>query len=87
MAIFLFFSLSLTPFCPSLPSTFLPPFFPLSIPSILSPFLQLSPENAEEYIEYLVSIGRLDEAALKLAEIVNKVHIVCLVTLPLGTKE
>ena len=37
------------------------------------PILQLAAENSEEYIEYLVSIGRLDEAALKLAEVVNNV--------------
>lgn len=35
-------------------------------------YLQLCPENAEDYIEYLIAIDRLDEAALKLAEIVNK---------------
>lgn len=35
-------------------------------------FLQLCPEDAEEYIEYLAEIGRLDEAAVKLASIVNK---------------
>ena len=34
---------------------------------------QLSPENGESYVEYLISIGRLDEAAVKLAEIVNDV--------------
>ncbi|XP_075758287.1 pre-mRNA-splicing factor SYF1 [Pelodiscus sinensis] len=34
-------------------------------------YLKLSPENAEEYIEYLRSIDRLDEAALRLAVIVN----------------
>ena len=34
-------------------------------------FNQLSPENAEEYIEYLLSVGRLDEAALRLAAVVN----------------
>jgi len=49
----------------SLPSSLLP-----TLPPSL---LQLSPENAEEYIEYLTSINRLDEAAVKLAEIVNKV--------------
>ncbi|XP_030401394.1 pre-mRNA-splicing factor SYF1 isoform X2 [Gopherus evgoodei] len=32
---------------------------------------KLSPENAEEYIEYLRSIDRLDEAALRLATVVN----------------
>jgi pre-mRNA-splicing factor SYF1 len=32
----------------------------------------LYPEDAEDYIEYLISIGRLDEAAVKLAYIVNK---------------
>ena len=35
--------------------------------------LQLRPENAEEFIEYLIRIGRLDEAAVKLADIVNDV--------------
>ncbi|KAH1176025.1 pre-mRNA-splicing factor SYF1 [Mauremys mutica] len=34
-------------------------------------YLKLSPENAEEYIEYLRSIDRLDEAALRLANVVN----------------
>ncbi|XP_064395800.1 pre-mRNA-splicing factor SYF1-like [Halichondria panicea] len=34
-------------------------------------FLKLSPENGESYVEYLISIGRLNEAATKLAEIVN----------------
>lgn len=33
--------------------------------------LQLSPENAEEYIEYLRSIDRLDEAAVRLGAVVN----------------
>jgi len=33
--------------------------------------LKLQPENAEEYKDYLISIGRLDEACLKLADIVN----------------
>ena len=34
---------------------------------------QLMPENTEEYVEYLISIGRLDEAAVKMADIVNDV--------------
>uniref|UniRef100_A0A8B9NZG6 XPA binding protein 2 n=1 Tax=Apteryx owenii TaxID=8824 RepID=A0A8B9NZG6_APTOW len=34
-------------------------------------YLKLSPENAEEYIEYLRSIDRLDEAAVRLAVVVN----------------
>ncbi|XP_059588408.1 pre-mRNA-splicing factor SYF1 isoform X2 [Alligator mississippiensis] len=34
-------------------------------------YLKLSPEGAEEYIEYLRSIDRLDEAALRLAAVVN----------------
>ncbi|XP_066563909.1 pre-mRNA-splicing factor SYF1 [Amia ocellicauda] len=34
-------------------------------------YLKLCPENAEEYIEYLRSMGRLDEAAVRLAAIVN----------------
>ncbi|KAM3927342.1 pre-mRNA-splicing factor SYF1 [Leptodactylus fuscus] len=35
-------------------------------------YLKLFPENAEEYIEYLRSIDRLDEAASRLAAIVNQ---------------
>lgn len=35
-------------------------------------YLKLAPEDTEDYIEYLISIGRLDEAALKLAQIVNQ---------------
>uniref|UniRef100_A0A8C5WMC7 Pre-mRNA-splicing factor SYF1 n=1 Tax=Leptobrachium leishanense TaxID=445787 RepID=A0A8C5WMC7_9ANUR len=35
-------------------------------------YLKLSPENAEEYIEYLRSVDRLDEAASRLAAIVNQ---------------
>ena len=35
--------------------------------------LQLRPENSEEFIEYLISIGNLDEAAVKLADVVNNV--------------
>lgn len=33
--------------------------------------VQLSPENTEEYIDYLRSVGRLDEAAVRLAAVVN----------------
>jgi len=33
--------------------------------------LKLQPENTEQYIDYLVSIDRLDEACMKMAEIVN----------------
>ncbi|KAH6944400.1 hypothetical protein HPB50_002912 [Hyalomma asiaticum] len=33
---------------------------------------KLCPENAEEFVEYLTSIGRLDDAAVLLANIVNK---------------
>ena len=33
--------------------------------------MQLSPENAEEYIDYLRTVGRLDEAAVRLASVVN----------------
>ena len=36
--------------------------------------VQVCPENTEEFIEYLKSIGHLDEAAKKLAEIVNRVR-------------
>jgi len=34
-------------------------------------FLKLQPEDAEEYVDYLVSINWLDEAAVKLAAVVN----------------
>ncbi|KAM3964811.1 pre-mRNA-splicing factor SYF1 fand [Aphomia sociella] len=34
-------------------------------------YLKLCPEDTEEYIDYLISINKLDEAALKLAQIVN----------------
>ncbi|KAJ8251347.1 hypothetical protein GJAV_G00220370 [Gymnothorax javanicus] len=34
-------------------------------------YLKLSPENAEEYIDYLQSVNRLDEAAVRLAAVVN----------------
>lgn len=39
-------------------------------------YLKLFPENAEEYIVYLVSIDRLDEAALRLAAIVNQENFI-----------
>ena len=39
-------------------------------------YLRLQPEEAEKFIEYLKSIGNLDEAAQKLAEIVNDEHFV-----------
>ncbi len=32
-------------------------------------------EKSEDFVEYLKSIGRLDDAAVKLAEIVNRVII------------
>ncbi|CAG0878572.1 unnamed protein product [Darwinula stevensoni] len=35
-------------------------------------YLKLRPEEAEDYIEYLQSVGRLDEAAQHLAHLVNK---------------
>lgn len=35
-------------------------------------YLKLCPENAEEFVEYLKRIGRLDDAAVRLADIVNK---------------
>jgi pre-mRNA-splicing factor SYF1 len=34
-------------------------------------YLQLDFNAAEDYIEYLIEIGRLDDAAVKLAEVVN----------------
>lgn len=35
-------------------------------------YLKLQPEDVEEYIEYMKSVDRLDDAAIKLAEIVNR---------------
>ncbi|RWS31360.1 pre-mRNA splicing factor Syf1-like protein [Leptotrombidium deliense] len=35
-------------------------------------YLKLQPEDAEDFIEFLLSIGKLDEAAVKLAEVVNR---------------
>lgn len=35
-------------------------------------FLKLCPEDTEQYVDYLKTINRLDEAAVKLAAIVNK---------------
>ena len=34
-------------------------------------YLQVQPERTEEFIEYLKSIDRLDEAAVRLADIIN----------------
>ena len=34
--------------------------------------LKLDPDGAEDYIDYLISINRLDDAAVKLAEVVNR---------------
>lgn len=36
---------------------------------------KLEPENTEDYIDYLKSVGWLDEAATRLAFIVNKVLV------------
>eukprot|EP00112_Aurelia_sp_Birch-Aquarium-sp1_P022081 Seg611.1 transcript_id=Seg611.1/GoldUCD/mRNA.D3Y31 product="Pre-mRNA-splicing factor SYF1" protein_id=Seg611.1/GoldUCD/D3Y31 len=41
-------------------------------------YLKLQPENAEEYVDYLMDIGWLDEAAVRLASIVNDLwHELC----------
>ena len=37
---------------------------------------QLKPENVEEYIDYLVSIDRLDDAAIRLANVINEENFV-----------
>lgn len=37
--------------------------------------LKLDPDCAEDYIEYLISIGRLDDAAVKLAEVGGQTRI------------
>lgn len=41
-------------------------------------YLKLAPENAEEYVDYLKSIDRLDEAAIILAKTVNDENFVSL---------
>eukprot|EP00729_Bicosta_minor_P011498 gene11498-11990_t len=38
--------------------------------------LKLDADAAEDYIEYLISIDRLDDAAVKLADVVNREHFV-----------
>uniref|UniRef100_H2YVK1 Suppressor of forked domain-containing protein n=1 Tax=Ciona savignyi TaxID=51511 RepID=H2YVK1_CIOSA len=38
--------------------------------------LKLQPEDSEDYVEYLISIGRLDEACVKLAQLVNDEHFI-----------
>lgn len=37
-------------------------------------YLKLAPDDAEEYIEYLLSVNRLDDAAQQLASIVDNEH-------------
>ncbi len=39
-------------------------------------WLQMAPDEAEEFVEYLTSIGRLDDAAVQLAKIVNNQEFV-----------
>lgn len=39
-------------------------------------YLKLFPEDAEEYIEYLIDAGRLDEAAQQMANIVDNEHFI-----------
>lgn len=39
-------------------------------------YLKLFPENAEEYVEYVTGAGRLDEAAVVLAKVVNDENFV-----------
>ncbi|XP_031570615.1 pre-mRNA-splicing factor SYF1-like [Actinia tenebrosa] len=39
-------------------------------------YLKLQPENTEEYVKYLVDVGWIDEAATRLATIVNKENFV-----------
>lgn len=39
-------------------------------------FLQYDPSQREEYVDYLTSIGHVDEAALQLTELVNDEHFV-----------
>ena len=38
--------------------------------------LQLQPENMEEFIDYLIENKRLDEAAQRLEEIINKTDFI-----------
>lgn len=39
-------------------------------------YLKLAPEDAEEYIDYLISVEKLDEAAQQLANIVDNEHFI-----------
>ena len=39
-------------------------------------YLQFEPEGVEEYIDFLLSLGRVSEAALKLAEMLNRETVV-----------
>ena len=39
-------------------------------------YLQFDPEGVEEYVDFLLSIGRVGEAALKLAEMLNRENFV-----------
>ena len=50
--------------------------YPIIIIIIIIVRMQLCPEDTEDYIEYLKGIERLDEAALKLAEVVNNLKFV-----------
>lgn len=39
-------------------------------------YLKLCPENAEQYVDYLIEVNRLDEAAVMLGKIVNNENFV-----------
>ena len=39
-------------------------------------YLRFEPDGVEEYIDFLLSIGRVSEAASKLAELLNREHVV-----------
>lgn len=39
-------------------------------------YLQLNPDEAEEFVDYLISIGKLDEASVRLGQLVNNTDFV-----------
>jgi len=55
--------------------------------------LKLCPENAEDFVEYLLSVEHLDEAAVRLAQLVNnenfnsKKVLVCNISCLIGTDQ
>ena len=53
------------------------PWSPVCMYVCMHMLLQLWPENSEEFIEYLIANGNFDEAAVKLADVINNVSAIC----------